>query len=172
MGPVAALFTRWKYLMGPMMVAMHIGIFVVMSKQVGLAFITCLPTYAVGFGGGDLVGADAFCLAVLVGLGPTALPNVDGPTRRNWARWFRRQPRRFVAPKRCLPDDWPASGITLFALGGVAARRLANRLVTGETRLVLAAEWLAPRDLVGATVAYRRPRRNRPSTRLRGISTS
>jgi len=168
LGPVAALFTRWKYLMGPMMVAMHIGIFVVMSKQVGLAFITCLPTYAAGFGGGDLVGADAFCLAVLVGLGPTVLPNVDGPAR-NWARWFRRQPRRFVAPKRCLPDDWPASGITLFALGGVAARRLANRLVTGETRLVLAAEWLAPRDLVGATVAYATKPRPSPPASSRAV---
>ena len=49
---------------------MHAGIFTVMSKVVGLAFLTALPTYVVGFGVAD-EGWPSRCVAVLAGLGPT-----------------------------------------------------------------------------------------------------
>ena len=114
------------------LVGMHVGIAVAMSAQVGLAFLTALPSYACGFCSGPLP-LGPWLLACLVGLGPTARALVTGTP---------------------APETWPLSPFALFALEGAAADALAAATMTGDTRLVLATRDAAARDLVGAKVRY------------------
>ena len=106
------------------LVAMHVGIALLLSKQVGIAFLTSIPAYAIGFCGYDdapgMVGFEPgpwFC-AVAVGLGPTALAMVRGS----------------AFP---LPEEWPCSPISLFMFSGRQASQLSRALMTGSTRVVL-----------------------------------
>jgi hypothetical protein len=120
------------------MVCMHIGIAIVMSFPVGLAFFTVLPSYLVGFSSADLncvVGAPQWYVALLVGLGPTLLLGVAGGGR-------------------LLPENWPSSAISLFMFSGSQAKALSGTMMTGDTRVVLATANTAAGSLLGLPVAH------------------
>ena len=114
------------------LVLMHVGIFLAMSAQVGLAFVTALPVYVLGFCGGPLDRGPRL-LAALVGLGPTA-----------WS----------LGAGRSIPETWPLSPCALFMFDGPQADALAAKTMTGATRLVLAPRDFDETTLVGATVCY------------------
>jgi hypothetical protein len=100
------------------MVTMHLGIAACMSLKVGLAFVTTLPCYLVGFSCSAAVGSAQWVLAAAVGVVPSLLS---------------------VASERSIPDEWPLTPFTLFMFNGSAAEAIADRLMTGNTRIVLTA---------------------------------
>ncbi|CAB9506342.1 expressed unknown protein [Seminavis robusta] len=117
------------------MILMHIGIFLLMSKQVGIVFITTISTYIVGFQCSALIGTGPWWSAVLVSF----LPNLIclGP---------------FAT---MIPENWPLSAVSLFMWNGGQAKLLAETLMTGETRVVLAtAEKSTPQSIVGLPVIH------------------
>lgn len=139
----------WRTLVGLYgMVAMHLGIAAAMSAHVGFAFLTVLPSYALGFhavttdargaAGSDsnsntadleLWGAGWWCAAV-VGLLPSAVALARG------------------SPS--LPEAWPWSPISLFMWNGKQATVLQHLLMTEDTRLVLSSTQVPP--AVGCSV--------------------
>ena len=63
---------EWRFVGALTMIVMHVGITVVMSTMVGLAFFTVLPSYLVGFAClADVAASPQWWCAVVVGLGPT-----------------------------------------------------------------------------------------------------
>lgn len=119
-----------------LLVAMHVGIFVVMSRLVGLAFFTSIPAYLAAFSSEPLDGWRAWLFACAIGLGPTLFAHRRGAL---------------------LPEHWPCSPLALFPWHGSQAAALRLRLMSGDTRLVLATPETAALGLVGARVAYAKP---------------
>ena len=108
----------WRPAATAAMVTMHIGILVVMSRKVGIVFITSLPCYIVGFCCSAAIGSAPWAAAAILGLLPTVASAVLGVP---------------------LPEDWPSSSISLFMWNGAQAERLSALLMTGDTRVVLSA---------------------------------
>ena len=121
-----------RWLLCALMLLMHVGIALVMSVPVALAFFTVVPAYLVGFsstGGAALsitFGTPQWIIALVVGLGPTALCllGLGGGGPRG----------------RLLVENWPVSAISLFMFSGGQALTLAAALMTGDTRVVMATE--------------------------------
>ena len=128
MPPFAGRAFGWVALVG-----MHVGIAVLMSLQVGLAFMTTLPCYVVGFCCEAPLGSGPWALALLLGLAPTAVS------------WLRGAP---------LPEDWPCSGLALFMFNGSQAARLGALFMTRDTRLVLRADAHDGESLIGRPVIH------------------
>jgi hypothetical protein len=106
----------WRRVVGVgAMVAMHCGIGVAMSAQVGLLFLTALPSYISGFSCEAAVGSGPWVVAACAGLGPSLLSALGLPTG----------------------ESWPLSPVQLFMWSGGAARALQQALMTGGTRAVL-----------------------------------
>ena len=108
----------WRPAATAAMVCMHCGILVVMSRKVGIVFITSLPCYVVGFSCRAAIGSAPWAAAAILGLLPTVASAVLGVP---------------------LPEDWPSSSISLFMWNGAQAERLSALLMTGDTRVVLSA---------------------------------
>ena len=106
----------WRRVVGVgAMVAMHCGIGVAMSAQVGLLFLTALPSYISGFSCEAAVGSGPWVVAACAGLGPSLLSALGLPTG----------------------ESWPLSPVQLFMWSGGAARALQQAPMTGGTRAVL-----------------------------------
>lgn len=116
------------------MILMHIGIFVFMSKNVGIVFATTLPVYVIGFACTAELGTRHWWAAVLVGFLPSILS--------------------FVMFRGMLPEDWPLSPISLFMWSGDQAAVLTDNLMTGDTRVVLCARDKTPENILGLPVIY------------------
>uniref|UniRef100_A0A7S1BI85 HTTM domain-containing protein n=1 Tax=Corethron hystrix TaxID=216773 RepID=A0A7S1BI85_9STRA len=97
------------------MIVLHAGIALVMSRNVGLVFLTSLPVHVAGFRCDAPVGTGPWLLAVVLGIGPALC----------------------VAARGALREDWPRSDPRLFLWNGAQAGELSRRLMTGDTRLVL-----------------------------------
>ncbi|CAK0876155.1 unnamed protein product [Prorocentrum cordatum] len=117
------------------MVGLHVGIALGMSLNVGLVFLTTLPTYVHGFSCDARVGSAEWWLAAGVALLPSALALARG---------------------RQLAEDWPCTPCSLFMWSGAQAERLSRLTMTGTTRLVLATRRTAQAHpgLVGALVLH------------------
>ena len=102
-----------------LMVLLHIGISVTMSKMVGLAFTTALPSYVLGFSCRAGIGSAEWWVATAVAIGPTVAAMVLG---------------------KLLPEDWPSSPCPLFMWNGKQARALLDHLMTQDMRVVMATE--------------------------------
>ena len=126
--PFAGRAVGWVALVG-----MHVGIAMLMSFQIGLAFMTTLPCYVVGFCCEAPLGSGPWALALLLGLAPTAVS------------WLRGAP---------LPEDWPCSGLALFMFNGSQAERLGALFMTRDTRLVLRADAHDGESLIGRPVIH------------------
>ena len=123
----------WRFGFGACgMIALHVGIALLMSAQVALAFFTVLPSYLVAFSCPAAAFTPHAGLAALVGLlAPGA-----------WC----------AARRGLLPEAWPVSPVNLFLWNGAQARALATQLMTGDTRVVMSAD--AQADIVGRTVMH------------------
>ena len=95
------------------MIVMHFGIGLAMSAQVGLLFLTTLPSYLVGFDCRAKVGSLPWCLAGCIGLGPS-LASVCG-----WP----------------MGECWPFTPVSLFRWSGPQALALSRALMVGDTRV-------------------------------------
>jgi len=123
---------RWIGCTG--MVLMHLGIFLIMSKKVGIVFATTLPTYLVGFQCTADIKTTHWWLAVSVALLPTLLSfGVLGAT---------------------LPENWPSSPVLLFMWSGEQAKVLADTLMTRDTRVVLCTSDKSAKNIVGLPVIH------------------
>jgi hypothetical protein len=125
--------TRW--IGSACMILMHIGIFLLMSKKVGIVFITTISNYLIGFRCTALIGTGPWWIALMVAM----LPNLIafGP--------FGQQ----------IPEDWPLSAVSLFMWSGSQAKILAETLMTGNTRVVLAtADKSSPHSIMGLPVLH------------------
>ena len=114
------------------MILMHAGIFLFMSKQVGLVFCTTLPTYLMGFSCQAKVGTQPWFLAVAISLVPSLA-----------SLFFRRE---------LLPENWPFSAVSLFMWSGDQAKKIGTTLMTENTRVVLGTADLA--NIVGLPVLH------------------
>lgn len=122
----------WRNIGSASMLAMHVGIAVAMSGQVGLLFLTTLPSYILGFSCTAPLGSKPWCAAAFVGLLPSAVSALS---------------------RRPLQENWPLTPVSLFMWSGQDALALRQSLMTGDTRVVmstLALKW----DLVGTPVSY------------------
>ena len=127
--------TSLRWLGSSGMILTHIGIFLLMSKQVGIVFFTTVSTYLIGFGCTAIIGTGQWWIAVMIAM----LPNLI-------ALGLFREP---------IPEDWPLSAISLFMWSGIQAKVLAETLMTGDTRVVLAtAEKSTPHSIVGLPVIH------------------
>jgi len=133
--PLTLVLPRARFVVGVWgMVGLHIGIALSMSLNVGLVFLTTLPTYIAGFSCGARVGSAEWLLAAAVALLPSALVLLRG---------------------RQLAEDWPSTPCSLFMWNGEQAERLARLTMTGKTRLVLATREVAQSGaLVGMSVVH------------------
>lgn len=124
----------WRYQVGTgAMIVMHLGIFVFMSKKVGLVFCTTLPTYLMGFSCQAEVGSQPWLLAVGIALVPSLSSLL-----------FRR---------KLLPENWPLSAVSLFMWSGDQAKRIGTCLMTENTRVVLATADVT-NNIVGLSVLH------------------
>lgn len=156
------------------MVGMHIGIALVQSKTVGLAFLTVIPTYALAFlarkldviggsGSSNLTAGSNFQITTI----PTtstpsfslvSLPNLLhiiscasalGPTLLVFLNI-----RKSKFP---LPENWPFSPISLFMWNSDQTKELAENAMLLDTRVVILPENLSsvtPEELKGVEVRY------------------
>ena len=117
------------------MIALHAGIALTMSREVGLVFISTVGCYLVGFACEAPSGDAAWWVAAAVGLLPSLLVWVRG---RPWI------------------ESWPYSACALFMFNGPQADTIARLFMTGQTRLILFTEAAAAAagGLVGRPVAY------------------
>jgi hypothetical protein len=114
------------------MIPFHLGIFLIMSRMVGLGFATTIPNYLIGFSSRAVVGTGPWLCAVAVAFLPTILSlGVLG---------------------HLLPEDWPSCPFKLYMWSGDQAQVLAETLITGETRVVLATADISPHNIVGLSV--------------------
>lgn len=107
---------RCRWLGTIAMVLMHTGIALMMSAKVGIAFLTTLPAYVVGFGCLAPLGSWQWCIGLSIGVLPSALAARGG----------------------ALPENWPSSPVSLFMWNGAQAQWLTARLMKGDTRVVMA----------------------------------
>ena len=121
------------------MMFMHIGIFGIMSQQVGIVFATTLPTYIIGFQSPAGIGTTPWLWAVVVALTPTLHPWLGGQQQQ---------------PYDMLPENWPSSPISLFMWSGDQAKWLAETLMTGQTRVVLGTADKTASNIVGRFVIH------------------
>ena len=123
------------------LVGMHVGIGTLMSLEVGLVFVSTLPSYLVGFACDAPLYSAPWALACALGLGPSLAASL------------------VRAP---IPESWPWTAVALFMFNGAQAQRIADLFMVGTTRLVLyphappaaPAAAAATDALVGLPVAY------------------
>ena len=118
-----------------LMILLHIGIAICMSLNVGIAFLTVIPSYMYGFSSNaDLLSLENAC-AVVIGLGPLLF---------SW-----------LCRNSLLPEHWPLCPIALFMFNGEQASIIASKLMTGDTRIVMGtAEMSKIRDKSGMPVLH------------------
>ena len=130
------------------MVVMHLGIAAAMSAHVGFAFLTVLPSYALGF---HSATPDA-------STGAASNSSMLDNSLALWSvGWWCAATVGFlpsvVALARgspSLPEAWPWSPISLFMWNGKQATVLQHLLMTEDTRVVLSATRTPP--AVGCSV--------------------
>eukprot|EP00927_Polykrikos_kofoidii_P063495 TRINITY_DN58328_c0_g1_i1.p1 TRINITY_DN58328_c0_g1~~TRINITY_DN58328_c0_g1_i1.p1 ORF type:complete len:430 (-),score=54.16 TRINITY_DN58328_c0_g1_i1:42-1331(-) len=126
----------WRHVGSIAMMLLHVGIALFMSGQVGLAFLTTLPAYVVGFSCAAEVGSRPWLTSVVIGVGPTAVVFLRG---------------------RLLPENWPCCPVALFMWSGSQAKQIAQLLMTGDTRVVLSTAATASRGVRGLPVIAQGP---------------
>ena len=135
-----------------LLILMHIGIFLFMSKTVGIAFITVIPVYAVSFNvhfeqlwlHREIVNDISFLsllfvtiLSFMIAFGPVLI-----------AIFFRKSKFPFI-------ESWPFSSISLFMWNGYQADIISQKLMTGDTRLVLFGKNITDKNqLIGVKIVY------------------
>jgi hypothetical protein len=114
------------------MIGMHIGIALVLSINVGLAFWTTIPCYLYGFSCSADFGSEQWWVALSITVGPT------------FCSW--------MLGERLLPEVWPFSPVSLFMWNGPVAGSLSKMLMVEDMRMVLVTEETALRNLTGLRV--------------------
>jgi hypothetical protein len=127
--------SRMRWIGSAGMILMHLGIYLLMSKKVGVVFITTISNYLIGFRCTALIGTGPWWMAFVVAF----LPNLIA-----WGP--------FGQP---IPEDWPLSAVSLFMWSGSQAKILATTLMTGDTRVVLAtADKSSLQSIIGLPVIH------------------
>jgi len=127
---------EWRFWMVVLSVKMHLGIALMQSLIIGVAFLPNIATYLFGFGWIAGSGAELFslgwCCAVAIFLGATMFPIAVRGT--------------------ILPEDWPFTPFALFAWSGKQWDVLFATFSSGQTRLVLAPDDTPVKKLLGRSV--------------------
>ena len=105
----------WRPACAYSLIVMHFGIAWTMSLFVGIAFLTTLPTYVVGFSC-DAPFLSLYWNIAAIGLLPTLASAFRG---------------------KLAPENWPLSSCALFMWGGDQAKQITNIFMSGDTRLVI-----------------------------------
>lgn len=142
------------------MLLLHVGIALLHSAAIGIFFVfPNMACYLFGMAATDAVGSRGWWVAVALWV------TITGSV---------------CLRRRLVPEDWPLSAMALFPWSGAQWNILHERLVQGETRLVLATEGTAPAGLPVVEINYRTARGEPPPpcprvydlwSRLLGITT-
>ena len=131
----ATLMLPGRFMVGTSsLILMHLGIFFVMSKQVGVVFCTTLPMYLIGFSCTASVGTGPWWCALAVSL----LPTLGSLLLRG----------------ELLPENWPSSSLSLFMWSGEQAKVLSDTLMILDTRVVLCTADKTGNNVVGLPVIH------------------
>ena len=136
-----AIRPEQRPIIAAMAFGLHVGIAMVQSFGIGLAFIPNTASYVLGFGGilsstsmsgpGVAVNEPGWWMAVAVAVCSSIRP---------------------LLFNRLLPESWPLSSFALFPWSGPQWAFLFAHFVNNETRLVIAPWGTAPKDLLGKSL--------------------
>mmetsp|Transcript_30350 Transcript_30350/g.47104 ORF Transcript_30350/g.47104 Transcript_30350/m.47104 type:complete len:234 (-) Transcript_30350:140-841(-) len=135
--PISGLFLppRWRWCCSVLMLCMHLGIFVVMSKKVALAFFTTLPLYFFSFCVCHVeVGGVCWSLGVVVVMCVVV---------------------RSVCFDGLIEEVWPFSNCALFMWNGQQAKILGDLFMgvdNHKTKIIMCTEERANNGVVGCNV--------------------
>lgn len=125
----------WRFVMIVGSVALHLGICVLQSFGIGLAFLPGLATYFVGYAAGEgdhveVLSQEWVCSIVIF-----ALPTLY-----------------MLFTQKVLPEDFPLTPYALFTWNSKQWTSIHGLFVNNDTRLVLATDDVAIVDMPGCTV--------------------
>eukprot|EP00501_MAST-03F_sp_TOSAG23-6_P002479 GSMAST32.ASY1.ANO1.2590.1 assembled CDS len=117
--------SNYRYIMIVASIAMHLGIAIVQSFIIGIAFLPNCASYCFGFGSSDIhIGSTSWYTAVLIIILWAIGTGVCSMKRKNGLI-------------RLLPENWPCTPFALFAWNGEQWYTLFQRFVDSDTRLVI-----------------------------------
>ena len=124
-----------------MMITLHVGIALFMSKKVGIVFITSLPVYIYGFQSDVALGSTPWIVASTIGFGPTLFGIMVSGFKNSVCG---------------LAENWPISPVSLFMWNGKTAQCILQLFMTGDKRMVLATTRVASKEdgLLGLRVLH------------------